>query len=57
MQIFSCHDTKCTFTQHDNCCLHHKETLKKPEIASLLVSEFVKKEWSVDQPNKVRKWS
>jgi len=37
----------------DNCCLHHKETLKKPEVASEVISAFMKKNVSVDQANKV----
>ena len=41
------------FTQHDNCCLHYKETLKKSEIATLVITAFTQKAWSVDQPNKV----
>jgi len=36
----------------DNCCLHHKETLKKPEVASEVISAFMKKGISVDQANK-----
>lgn len=39
--------------QLDNCCLHHKETLKKPEVASEVISAFMKKNVSVDQANKV----
>ena len=38
----------------DNCCLHHKETLKKPEVASLIITAFVDNGMSVDQANKVR---
>jgi len=37
----------------DNCCLHHKETLKKPEVASEVITAFVKRNVSVDQANKV----
>lgn len=40
-------------TQLDNCCLHHKETLKKSEIATLVITAFVQKGWPVDQTNKV----
>ena len=39
--------------QMDNCCLHHKETLRKPEVASLVIHGFVDKGTSVDQQNKV----
>lgn len=37
----------------DNCCLHHKETLRKPEVASLVIKAFVDEETSMDQANKV----
>ena len=40
--------------QMDNCCLHYKETLRKPEVASLVIQAFVDKGASVDQANKVR---
>ena len=40
--------------QMDNCCLHHKETLKKPEVASLVITAFVDNGTSLDQANKVR---
>ena len=39
--------------QFDNCCLHHKETLKNHDVASLVIAAFVEKDNSVDQPNKV----
>lgn len=37
----------------DNCCLHHKETLKNHDVASLVIAALVEKRQSVDQPNKV----
>ena len=37
----------------DNCCLHHKETLKNHDVASLVISALVEKGWSIDQLNKV----
>ena len=40
--------------QLDNCCLHHKETLKRPAVASEVIPAFLKKNISVDQPNKVK---
>ena len=54
-QLLSCPSViqNALFTQHDNCCLHHKETLKNSEIATRVITAFAQKGWSVDQPNKV----
>ena len=41
------------FSVGRTACLHHKETLKNHDVASLVIKAFVEKDTSVDQPNKV----